>query len=122
MSKGNKGGRPTVMTAETLNKLEYGFLRGMNDLECCLYADISRQTLYDYCNKHPEFADRKETLKKKPSIQAKLNITEAIENGDVDLSKWYLERRNKDEFSTKQEMEANVATEVTINIELVDDE
>ncbi len=121
MSKGNKGGRPTVMTPETLKKLEYGFLKGMNDLECCLYADISRQTLYDYCNKHPEFTDRKEALKKKPSIAAKLNITEAIEGGDLELSKWYLERRNKDEFSTKQEVDANVQSEVSINIELVDD-
>ena len=121
MKKGNKGGRPTVMTPETLKKLEYGFLKGMNDLECCLYADISRQALYDYCNKNPEFTDRKEALKKRPAIAAKLNITEAIESGDVELSKWYLERRSKDEFSTKQEITADVNSEVNINIELSDE-
>ena len=54
-------------------------------------------------------------------MQAKLNVTEAIENGDVDLSKWYLERRNKDEFSQKQQIEADVSNEITINIELVDE-
>lgn len=98
-----------MMTPEIVGKLEYGFLKGLNDTECCLYAGISRQALYDYCNKYPEFADRKEELKKQPSTTAKLNIVEAIDNGDIDISKWYLERRNKEEFSLKQEVEANVS-------------
>lgn len=121
MNKRNKSGRPTVMTNEVVSKLEYGFLKGMNDGEACYYAGISRQAFYDYCNKYPEFADRKEALKKNTAIQAKLNITEEIENGNVDISKWYLERRNKDEFSTKQEVAAEVESEITINIELVDE-
>ena len=33
--------------------------------------------------------------------RAKLNISKAIEDGDIDLSKWYLERRDND-FKTKQ--------------------
>ena len=123
MAKNRKNlvGRPTVVTPEVVAKLEYGFMRGMNDTEACLYADISRSAFYDYCNKNPEFTDRKEELKKQPSVKAKLNVTEAIEQGDVDLSKWYLERRNKDEFSLKQEIKADVTEEVTINLELVDE-
>lgn len=109
------------MTDELVKKIEYGFMRGMNDTEACLFADISRQTFYEYCRQHPEFADRKEELKKHPSVRAKLNVTEAIENGDVDLSKWYLERRNKDEFSQKQQIEADINSEITINVELVDE-
>lgn len=109
MAEKKKHGRPTVMTPETIAKLEYGFMKGLNDTECCLYAGIHRDTLYDYCNKNPSFSDRKEDLKKQPSVQAKLNVTEAIENGDIDLSKWYLERRNKDEFSLKQEVTAEVS-------------
>ena len=105
----NKGGRPTVMTDDVVNKLEYGFMKGLNDTEACCYAGISRTTFYAYCDEHPEFVDKKEELKKKPSTKAKLNIVEAIEAGDTDLSKWYLERRNKDEFSLKQEVEANVS-------------
>ena len=103
-TKKNKGGRPTVMTAETVKKLEYGFLRGLTDEQCCLFAGISKQALYDYCHAHPEFTDRKELLKQQPSVQAKINIAEGIESGDAELSKWYLERRNKDEFSTKQDI------------------
>ena len=46
---------------------------------------------------------------------------EALENGDKDISKWYLERKNKEEFSLKQEIAADVKEQVTINIELSDD-
>ena len=117
----NKGGRPTVMTDEVVSKLEYGFMKGLNITECCHYADISRPTFYEYLEKHPEFSNRMEELKSNPSTRAKLNIVEAIESGDTDLAKWWLERRNKDEFSMKQEIAAEVNEKVTISIELSDD-
>ena len=106
---GTNRGRPTKMTNQLVNKMEYGFMKGLNDTECCIYAGISRQTFYEYCAKNPDFVDKKELLKSNPSTKAKLNIVEAIENGDADLSRWWLERRNKDEFSLKQEVEANVS-------------
>lgn len=116
------GGRPTIMTDAIVGKLEYGFMKGLNVTECCHYADISRTAFYDYCEKNPEFADRIEELKSCPSAKAKLNVVEAIENGDTDLSKWWLERKNKDEFSTKQEVSADVKGDLEITIELSDDE
>ncbi|WP_044669615.1 hypothetical protein [Streptococcus suis] len=96
-----KRGRPTKMTQGTVKKLEEAFLRGLSDEEACLYADISKPTLYDYCDKNPDFFDRKELLKQRVKTRAKLNISKAIEDGDIDLSKWYLERRDND-FKTKQ--------------------
>jgi hypothetical protein len=117
----NKGGRPTVMTDAIVGKLEYGFMKGLNVTECCHYADISRTAFYDYLEKNPEFADRIEELKSSPSTKAKLNVVEAIENGDTDLSKWWLERKNRDEFSTKQEVSADVKGDIEISIELIDD-
>lgn len=117
----DKVGRPTVMTKETIQKLEYGFLKGLTDEQCCCYADISTSTLYNYCNDNPEFMERKEQLKNNPTIKAKLNIVEAIEQGDRDISKWYLERKEKNEFSTKQEIAADIDTDIKINIELSDD-
>lgn len=100
-------GRPTKMTESTLKKLEYAFLKGMSDREACLFADITEPTLYAYCNAHPEFSKRKELLKERPKVQAKINIVEGIENGDTELSKWYLERKAKDEFSTKQDIDVS---------------
>jgi hypothetical protein len=118
---GTNRGRPTVMTDAIVSKIEYGFMKGLNVTECCHYADISRNCFYEYLEKNPDFKDRIEELKSNPSTKAKLNVVEAIENGDTDLSKWWLERKNKDEFSLKQEIQADVKDVVTISIELSDD-
>ena len=118
----NKVGRPTVMTDDVLEKLEMYFTKGLSDREACLLANINPSTLYNYCNEHPEFLERKELLKEKIKTRAKLNVAEAIENKDVDISKWYLERKAKDEFSAKQIIDADVNTDVSITIELSDDE
>ena len=104
----NKVGRPTVMTEEVLQKLEYAFMRGLSDVEACLYADIATTTLYNYCEKNPEFRERKEELKQHTTAQAKLNVAEEIENGNVEQSKWWLERKAKDEFSTKQTVDGEL--------------
>lgn len=96
-------GRPTVMTPEIIAKLEEAFMNAFTDEEACLYADIGTSTLYNYGEKHPEFLERKEQLKKKPNIKAKLNILKSLNEGDVKDSQWWLERKSKNEFSTKSE-------------------
>lgn len=105
----NKGGRPTKMDELTVKKLEEAFLLGCSDLEACLVADISKQTLYTYQSKHPEFTDRKEMLKKTPIYKARKCVVEACEE-NPDLALKYLERKNKKEFSLRTE---NLNAEVT---------
>lgn len=102
-----KRGRPRKITNTVLRKLEEGFLKGLSDRECCIYADIAPSTLYDYCKEHPDFSERKEVLKENVAARAKINIADQIENGDVSLSAWYLERKCRDEFSLKQEVQMN---------------
>jgi len=112
--------RPTVMTEETVNKLLTAFAYSFSDQEACLYAWISKQTLYDYCKRFPEFSDQKEELKKKPNIKAKMNWIEKINNKDYQASKEWLERKSKDEFSLKQEVDQNLNANVKIeNIEIL---
>src|SRR3990167_3654505 len=98
-------GRPTVMTPETIAKLEEAFLMALNDREACLFSNIAPSTLYAYCQENREFSERKELLKEQVKIKAKRNIADAIDAKNVSLSKWYLERKAKDEFSSKQEVE-----------------
>ncbi len=69
--KKNKGGRPTKMTVKTVNKLEDAFRWGCTDAEACLHANITKQTLYNYCEKNKGFLDRKEILKDNPILMAK---------------------------------------------------
>lgn len=95
------------MTPEVISKLEEGFLRySLTDREACLYAGISPQTLYEYCKNNPEFSERKELLKEQVKIKAKQNLTQEIGEGDKSLSQWWLERRAKDEFAQKTEVQA----------------
>lgn len=98
----NKGGRPTIMTEQVVAKLEQGFKIGLNDTECCAYADISRDAFYDYIKKNPEFADKKEKWKLNPIAKAKHTIYKKLD--DVKTAQWYLEKRC-DEFSSKSKIE-----------------
>lgn len=95
-------GRPTVMTPETIGKLEEGFLMGFSDRQASLYANINPDTLYAYCKNNPDFSERKELLKEDIKLRAKKNIHEAIIAKDKSLSQWYLERREAD-FKPKSE-------------------
>lgn len=102
------------MTQDTVNKLEQAFSMGCSDLEACLFADISKQTLYDYQEKNPEFVDRKAMLKQKMIFKARSVIAESLNNKDENTAKWLLERKLKDEFSTKVENDVNVKAEVAL--------
>lgn len=67
----SKAGRPTKMTPETVEKLEAAFRWGCTDAEACLHADITKKTLYSYCDKNEGFLHRKELLKDNPILMAK---------------------------------------------------
>jgi hypothetical protein len=97
-------GRPTVMTPAIVNKLEEAFAQGFSVANACIWADISKQTYYDYAEKHPDFIDRNKELQQKPLIKSILVINKAIQNNDVGTAKWYAERKAKDEFSLRQEL------------------
>lgn len=101
------GGRPTIMTEQVVAKLEQGFKIGLNDTECCAYADISRDALYDYIKKHPEFSDKKEEWKRNPIAKAKYTIYKNL--NDPNIAKWLLERRD-DDYSNKIKQEVTNTT------------
>jgi hypothetical protein len=101
----NPNGRPTIMTPETVKKLEEGFAQGFSVDNACIWANISKQTYYTYCEKEAGFLDHCKTLQKKPLIKSILVINKALNEGDVGTAKWYAERKAKDEFSLKTETE-----------------
>src|SRR6187399_3578722 len=87
-------GRPTVMTDEVLRKLEEAFSMGCTDIEACLFADISKTTLYDYQKENPDFTERKEELKERPILLARTTVINSLEK-DVNSAWRYLERKDK---------------------------
>lgn len=100
----NKNGRPPVVDDLVLQKLEQAFSFGCTDLEACLFANISKSTLYNYQNANPDFLERKEALKENPILLARQSVIRSMEE-DGNLALKYLERKRKDEFSTKTETE-----------------
>lgn len=115
----NKRGRPSKITQNTISKLESAFSYGCSDREACLLADIGEQTLYDYQNKNPEFKQRKELLKSKPILKARMTVVNNLES-DANLAFKYLERRKRDEFDPRYK-EVNLERRKTDN-DLTDEE
>ena len=100
----NKGGRPSVMTAETIQKLEKAFLMGCPDKEACLYAEIAPSTLYAYQQENPEFTERKDTLKQNPFMKARGVILDALEDGDKFTAHKVIDRKEGSKLAIKAEI------------------
>lgn len=95
-------GRPTVMTPETLKLLREAFAIGCTKKEACAYAKIGESTLYDYINANPDFSEEIEQLIEEPILKAKHTIVSTLD--DPKNAQWYLERKRKDEFSSRSEV------------------
>lgn len=104
------GGRPTVVDEVTLQKLEEAFSLGCTDLEACLFANISKSTLYNYQNEHPEFVERKEDLKEKPVLKARTAVVKSLD--DPNHAFKYLERKKRKEFGQQLDINAEVTTKI----------
>jgi hypothetical protein len=112
--------RPTVMTEEVIAKLEEAFAWGCTDIEACLWADIAPATLYQYQEKNPEFTERKAALKETPILLARSTVVKGLKN-DTDLALKYLDRKKKDEFSTKTESDVKFEGAQPILVKFMDE-
>ena len=104
-------GRPTVMTEETLRKLEDAFLMGCTDAEACLFAGIGKRTLYDYQAENEDFSHQKEVMKTNPSLQAKHVQLKELQSGSFDAATKYLNR----EASKKVEITGESGGAIALN-------
>lgn len=96
-------GRKTIMTKDVLQKLEDGFAFTYTDEEACLYAGISKQTLYNYQKRNPQFVDRKEALRLSPNLVAKQVLVSGIAK-NLPQAQWWATRKMP-EFTPKQKIE-----------------
>lgn len=113
-------GRPTIMDATMLQKLEDAFTNAFSDEQACAYANISPSTLYNYQRENPEFVKRKEALKLRPDIKAKQTVVGSLGNTG-DAWRW-LERRDP-EFKPVSKVEHGGAIEVAdVSVDLSDEE
>lgn len=88
---------------EVLRKLETAWALDCTDTEAAALAEISPASLCEFLQRRPEVAERKHQLKQRPVLQARSVLLKKIQAGDGKLALQYLERKRKDEFSTRQE-------------------
>ena len=89
----NAVGRPLIMTPEVIQKLEDAFSWGCTDLEACCNADISKSTLYNYCDANPKFMERKEILKNQPVMTARRVVQAALDEDDINTAHKVIDRK-----------------------------
>ena len=111
--------RPRIIDDAVVAKLEEAFSKGCNITEACLKANISRDAYYDYLKINPEFSNRAEELRSHVALNARINLADSIAQGDLNNSKWYLERKVKAEFSTSTDLNVGGQAEgVPLNLKV----
>lgn len=89
----NPVGRPSVIDADTVQKLVDVFRLGVTDTAACSYAGIARTTFYAWLKNDPEFSNKIEAAKHYAVIAARqVVISSIIKDKDLNTSKWYLEK------------------------------
>jgi len=100
---------------ETVKKLEQAFALDCSIPEACLYADICKQTYYNLLKDRPDLIDRFEALRNKPVLLARQELIKWLKD-NPELALKYLERKRKDEFSTKTETDNKVSWDIIIKL------
>lgn len=94
--------RPTKLNDTIVQKLKDAFKLWCSIKEACCYAEISTSTYHDWISKNKEFSDEIEISKKYLEYKSRAVIAGSLEAWDVKTAMWYLERKNKREFSSHQ--------------------
>lgn len=114
--KKGKAGRPRAVTPAVVGKLEEAFSFGANVTQACDFAGISRDTYYEYCKISPGFTDKVEEWSGRTGLRAKYNIHKAVVAGDLEVSRWLLEKTD-DAFNPKKRAEVTGADGGAVQIE-----
>jgi len=93
MSGVNAVGRPRAITEIEINILERMLQHDYGVAEACRYARIGRTTYYAELERNHKFANRMSKAKQWLGMQAKIVVADAIINGDVKTSQWFLAHR-----------------------------
>ena len=91
----------TKLTQDVRSKIEEVASLDGSVAEMAYYADVSRQTIYNWLDPESPFFDKKlaervEKLRERPILKARQTINKALD--DPQYAKWYLERKRKKEY------------------------
>lgn len=111
--KKHAGGRPTVMTEMVIAKLEQVFAIDGTVEEACSYAEIGRNSFYDYLKINPKFSNRIDELRQRPVLKARQTIVQSL--GDPTNAFRYLEKKKRKEFGNNLDVTTG-GEAITVNL------
>lgn len=85
------------MTQDVITKLEHAFAIDATVEEACSYAEIARETFYNYLEKNPKFSDRIADLRNRPILAARQRAVQGVKENYTNAMD-YLKRKKKLEF------------------------
>lgn len=99
----------TKLTPEVVQKLKDAFAVGATVEQACCYAEIAKQTYYNWIEKNPVLLDEFEKMRQKLPLQAKNNIAQRIYGkevkGDISLSQWLISRTESSQYGDRLKVE-----------------
>lgn len=99
--------KPRGLKGETWQQIVLAWKNGLSDREAAFRASedtgqyLTEKDVKEIVANSAEIAALRDYLMNDIVSQAKLNIADNIREGNVSTSKWYLERKAPDEFSSK---------------------
>lgn len=90
------------MTIGVVDKLIAAFKNGYNITEACMSAGIDRSTYYSWLASDDNFSYKMSKAQGAPTRKAKRVVIAAINDGDVNSAKWWLNAKDP-EFKSKVE-------------------
>lgn len=99
---------------EIFKSLEYYFKLAYNRKQACDFIGFSPKTLSAWEKKDKSLTIRINSLINKVNEKARSVIIGKLNKGDDSTARWWLERMEKDAFSTKQEVETDHTGEVKV--------
>jgi|TARA_Y100000310_G_scaffold145087_1_gene144438 hypothetical protein len=72
--------------------------------KACNYAGIAQSTVQTWIDNDPDLRLKFTSWRNMVSASARKNIAECVIKGEIEESKWWLERREKADFSTRSEL------------------
>lgn len=100
----NDPGRPSVIK-DAVAKLSEAFHMGFADQEACQYAEIDRSTYYRHLQSDPGFATQMASAKNYARMKCCSVLVEAIEQKNIQVCQWWLERRYREQFGKSTDTE-----------------
>lgn len=94
--------RPTKLTKANIEELERRFRDGATTLEA-IDGILAESSYYKYLKDDVEFSERMSLAREYVTEIARGVVARSIKRGNAESAKWWLERKNKKEFSTRQE-------------------